>query len=150
VIFLFFNFRKRARCFAGDVGSITIAFVFIFFLLQLIYATHNFLWPLLFLIYGTDAVITIIYRIIRKEDIFKAHRTHLYQYLSNEIGWPHRVVSLLYGGVQILLNIILISALQRQYYVQLLIVVLIFVVGYLLTRVKVVQYVQRMKSVNYR
>jgi UDP-GlcNAc:undecaprenyl-phosphate/decaprenyl-phosphate GlcNAc-1-phosphate transferase len=134
LIFLFFNFRNRARCFAGDVGSVTIAYVLIFFLLQLIWATQNFLWPLFFLVYGTDSIVTIIYRIKRKENIFKAHRTHLFQYLSNELKWPHLTVSLLYGAVQALLNIILILSLKEQLITLPIAVALIFVIFYLLTR----------------
>jgi UDP-GlcNAc:undecaprenyl-phosphate GlcNAc-1-phosphate transferase len=31
VVFNFFNFRKKAKCFAGDVGSVSIAFIIVFF-----------------------------------------------------------------------------------------------------------------------
>lgn len=108
VVFLYFNFREHARCFAGDVGSITIAFVQMFMLLQLIGSTGTFKWVLVFLVYGVDAVVTIVYRIYRKENIFVAHRTHLYQYLANERGISQLVVSLGYGLLQLLINIILI------------------------------------------
>jgi UDP-N-acetylmuramyl pentapeptide phosphotransferase/UDP-N-acetylglucosamine-1-phosphate transferase len=66
IVFLFFNYRKSARCFAGDVGSVTIALVLIFFTTQLIIQTNNFLWPLLFLVYGTDSISTIADRIRKK------------------------------------------------------------------------------------
>lgn len=108
VVFLFFNLRKRARCFAGDVGSITLAFVQLFLLLQLLYATGNYGWILLFLLYGVDTVITIVYRLIRKENIFKAHRLHLFQYFSNELQIPHVWVALLYGVLQLGINILVI------------------------------------------
>jgi len=108
LIFLFFNFRKRAKCFAGDVGSITIAFAQIFFLLQIVHVTNNFYWVLVFLVYGLDAVVTILFRIKRKENIFKPHRTHLYQYLCNELGFSHLTVSLLYGAVQLMINVVLL------------------------------------------
>ena len=114
LVFLFFNFRKRARCFAGDVGSVTIAFVLIFLLLQLIYKTENLLWVILFMVYGTDSVVTIIFRLRRKENIFQPHRTHLYQYLCNELRWPHRLVSALYGMAQLLINSILIFAIVQD------------------------------------
>lgn len=109
-VFLFFNFRKRAMCFAGDVGSVTMAFVLIFLLLQLIYATENLYWVLLFLIYGIDSVITIVYRLKRRENIFQPHRTHLYQHLCNEHKWPHRRASVLYGVAQAMMNMVLIYA----------------------------------------
>jgi len=112
VTFLFFNFRNRARCFAGDIGSVSIAFILIFMLLQLIQATNNFLWPLLFLVYGLDSVVTILYRISRRENIFQPHRTHLFQYFSNELKWPHRLVSILYGLIQLLFNLLLVACLK--------------------------------------
>lgn len=108
VVFLFFNFRKSARCFAGDVGSVTIAFVQIYLLLQLIEKTGNYAWALLFLVFGADSVVTILYRLKNKENIFKPHRTHLYQYLSNELKIPHLWVSTLYGTIQLAVNSIVI------------------------------------------
>jgi UDP-N-acetylmuramyl pentapeptide phosphotransferase/UDP-N-acetylglucosamine-1-phosphate transferase len=113
-VFLIFNFRKRAACFAGDVGSVTIAFLLIFLLLQLIIKANSFFWVMLFLVYGIDSVCTILYRIWRHENIFEAHRQHLYQYLSNEFRWPHRAVALLYGGVQLIVNYIVYFAIKRD------------------------------------
>ena len=113
LVFLFFNLRKQARCFAGDVGSVTIAFVQLFLLLQLIHATANYGWILLFLIYGVDTVVTIIYRLIRRENIFKAHRLHLFQYFSNELGIPHIWVAVLYGMLQLGINIMLLLFLPK-------------------------------------
>lgn len=109
IIFLYFNFRRTAKCFAGDVGSIVLAFAQIFFLLQLIQKTNSLLWAGMFFVFGVDSVFTIIFRIRKKENIFKAHRTHLYQFLSNELKLDHRVVSALYGGVQLMINICLIA-----------------------------------------
>jgi UDP-N-acetylmuramyl pentapeptide phosphotransferase/UDP-N-acetylglucosamine-1-phosphate transferase len=104
VIFLFYNFRKRARCFAGDVGSVTIAFVQVFLVILLIAATGNYSWYLMFLIYGLDTVVTILYRLKNRENIFKAHRSHLFQYLSNELKISHLGVSVLYGTLQLIVN----------------------------------------------
>lgn len=109
-IFLFFNFRRRARCFAGDVGSVTLAFVQLFLLLQLIVTTSSFGWVLLMLVFGVDSVVTILYRLSRKENIFKAHRTHLYQYLTNELRMPHLVIATAYGIIQLLINIVLVKS----------------------------------------
>jgi UDP-N-acetylmuramyl pentapeptide phosphotransferase/UDP-N-acetylglucosamine-1-phosphate transferase len=114
LLFLFFNFRRRARCFAGDVGSVTIAFVLIFMLLQLIQASGNFWWVMIFWVYGVDSVVTIIYRLKSRENIFKPHRKHLYQYLCNEFAWPHRTVSVLYGAVQLGINAVLIYSLSNN------------------------------------
>lgn len=146
LIFLFFNFRKRAVCFAGDVGSITIAFVLIFLLLQLIHFTNNFLWPLFFLVYGTDSIVTILYRIKRGENIFKPHRTHLYQYLSNELNWSHRIVSLVYGGTQLVINWIICYAIPRLNYHQPLAVFLLFIIIYLAIRTAVERRISKLKE----
>jgi UDP-N-acetylmuramyl pentapeptide phosphotransferase/UDP-N-acetylglucosamine-1-phosphate transferase len=113
LVFLFFNFRTKARCFAGDIGSVSLAFLQVFLLLQLIDATGNYGWALLFLVFGVDAVITIVYRIKRKENIFKAHRSHLYQYLSNELKLPHLWVSSAYGILQLVVNILVIHYFQK-------------------------------------
>lgn len=114
LIFLFFNFRQKAKCFAGDVGSVTISFLQIFLLIQLIQTTGNYYWVIMFLVYGIDSSVTIVHRILKKENIFRAHRTHLYQYLSNELKWDHRVVALMYGGIQLILNISCITFLNES------------------------------------
>lgn len=108
LVFNFFNFRKKAKCFAGDVGSVGIAFIIVFFIGQLILATHNFNYILLLLFYGIDAVSTILFRVIRKENIFEAHRSHFYQFLSNEKKIPHLIVAAIYLLVQSIINIILV------------------------------------------
>jgi UDP-GlcNAc:undecaprenyl-phosphate GlcNAc-1-phosphate transferase len=137
LIFLFFNFRKKARCFAGDVGSVTIAFVLIFVLLQLIQTTNNFLWPLLFLVYGTDSVVTIVHRIRRKENIFKAHRSHLYQYMANELGLSHLWISSVYGLVQAVINFGLVIGLTQSNYLLIGGITMLFLIAYFLVREKV-------------
>jgi len=114
VVFLYFNFRKKAKCFAGDVGSITLAFVQVFLLLQLIQKTGSFFWAGMFLIFGIDSVVTIGYRIKRRENIFKPHRTHLYQFLSNELRRDHRLVSCIYGIAQLLFNVVLIYSIKTR------------------------------------
>lgn len=108
LVFNFFNFRTRAKCFAGDVGSVSIAFIIIFLLGQLIIVTENFNYILLLLLYGLDAVITIIFRLIRKENIFKAHRSHFYQFLANEKKISHLVISAIYFFIQLGINCLLI------------------------------------------
>jgi UDP-GlcNAc:undecaprenyl-phosphate GlcNAc-1-phosphate transferase len=109
LVFNFFNFRTKAKCFAGDVGSVSLAFIIIFFLLQLFIKTWNLGYLMLLLLYGLDAITTIIFRLIRKENILKAHRSHLYQYLANEKKLPHVLVASLYVLVQTLINIVWIS-----------------------------------------
>ena len=108
VVFLFFNFRKRAKCFAGDVGSVAIAFWIVTLLLLLIIKTENLIWFGFLMVYGVDAVMTILHRIRLKQDIMEAHRMHFYQVLANEKKMPHRLVSLIYFTLQLLCSALII------------------------------------------
>ena len=101
VVFLLFNFRKRAKCFAGDVGAVSIAFWIVTLLLLLIIKTNNLIWLGFLMVYGVDAVMTILHRIYLKENIMEAHRLHFYQILANEKKVPHRAVSVIYFAVQL-------------------------------------------------
>ena len=100
VVFNFFNFRKRAKCFAGDVGSVCIAFVLLFFIGKLVIRTEDFSWIILLVVYGVDSVLTIIHRLMLHENIGLPHRKHMYQLMANELKMPHVAVSLLYMLVQ--------------------------------------------------
>ena len=101
LVFLFFNFRKKAKCFAGDVGSITIAFWIIFLLFRLILATGNYTYILFLAVYGVDSILTIVHRLKLRQNIFDAHRLHFYQILANDRKWPQLVVSSVYGILQL-------------------------------------------------
>ncbi|HRH49727.1 MAG TPA: glycosyltransferase family 4 protein [Panacibacter sp.] len=109
VVFLFFNFRKKAVCFAGDVGSVTLALWVVFILLSLSLKTHNWNYVLFLSVYGTDSVLTILHRFLRSENIFKPHRLHLYQLLANEQKIPHLMVTCIYCFIQVAINILIIS-----------------------------------------
>ncbi|RYY06409.1 MAG: glycosyltransferase family 4 protein [Sphingobacteriaceae bacterium] len=115
LVFNFFNFRVKAKCFAGDVGSVSLAFIIVFFLLLLITKTENISYILLLLVYGLDAITTIIFRLIRKENIFKAHRSHFYQYLANERKLSHLSVSGIYMLFQGLINLFFLSLFTVSY-----------------------------------
>jgi len=99
-VFNFFNFRKKARCFAGDVGSVSIAFIILFLLGKLIVQTGDITYIIILLVYGVDSILTIAHRLMLKENIFKAHRKHMYQIMSNELHIPQIYVSLIYMAVQ--------------------------------------------------
>lgn len=109
LVFNLFNFRTKAKCFAGDVGSVSIAFIIVFFIGQLILTTQNLSYILLLLVYGTDTAFTVLFRKIRGENIFEAHRSHFYQYLSNQLKLSHILVSCIYIFVQLLINLLLIK-----------------------------------------
>jgi len=108
VVFLFFNFRKQAKCFAGDVGSVSIAFWVVTLLLILIITTQNLIWIGFLLVYGVDTLCTILHRIYLKQNIMEAHRLHFYQILANERGIQHRVVSIIYFIVQLICSLLII------------------------------------------
>lgn len=101
LVFLFFNFRTRAKCFAGDVGSITIAFWIVWLLLALMLKTTNYSYILFLAVYGVDSILTIIHRLWLKQNIFEAHRLHFYQLLANELKISHRLVATGYGVLQL-------------------------------------------------
>lgn len=113
VVFLFFNYRKKAKCFAGDVGSIAIAFWVIYLVLKLILITNSVIWLLFLAVYGVDAICTILHRLYLKQNIFEAHRLHLYQVLSNEYKIQHRLVSLYYALAQIVISVLVIYFYQK-------------------------------------
>ena len=102
LVFNFFNFRKHAKCFAGDVGSVSIAFIVLFLIGKLIIKTEDFSWIILLVVYGVDSVLTIIHRLMLHENIGLPHRKHLYQIMANELKVPHVVVSSVYMIVQAL------------------------------------------------
>ena len=107
IVFSIFNFRPKgkAKCFAGDVGSIGIAFIILFALGRLMLATTDVTYIVFFLVYGIDGSLTIFHRIMLHENLGQAHRKHAYQLMANELGMSHVVVSLLYMGMQLAVSL---------------------------------------------
>ena len=114
IVFLFFNFRNRAKCFAGDVGSMAISFWIVTLLLQLIITSGSFVWILFLAVYGTDSVCTILHRIYLKQNIFKPHRMHFYQILTNERKISHLTVSVFYALAQLIVCFITIYVFETK------------------------------------
>jgi UDP-GlcNAc:undecaprenyl-phosphate GlcNAc-1-phosphate transferase len=114
LIFSYFNARKRAKAFAGDVGSVSMAFLLVWMLISLILKTGNIEYILFFSIYILDTLFTLFFRILRRENIFQAHRLHLYQLLSNELKRPHIQVSLLYAISQTIVNLIVVLLIRYK------------------------------------
>ena len=115
LVFCFFNFRKKAKCFAGDVGSVSIAFIILFLIGKLIIQTEDFSWIILLVVYGVDSVLTIIHRLMLHENIGLPHRKHMYQLMANELKMPHVIVSLIYMAVQAIVIIGYIECLEHGY-----------------------------------
>jgi len=130
LVFCFFNFRKKAKCFAGDVGSITIAFILLFVLGKLILQTGDFSYIIFLAVYGADSVLTICHRIQLHENLGEAHRKHAYQLMANELKMPHVEISLIYMALQTAISFGLILS-PVNHYVYLGIVIMILLVAYL-------------------
>ena len=107
LVFSIFNFRPKgkAKCFAGDVGSIGIAFIILFALGRLMLATKDVTWIVLFLVYGIDGSLTIFHRIMLHENLGQAHRKHAYQLMANELKMSHVTVSCIYMVLQLIISL---------------------------------------------
>ena len=107
LVFCIFNFRPKgkAKCFAGDVGSIGIAFIMLFAIGKLILATGDITWLIFLLVYGVDGCCTIIHRIMLHENLGEAHRKHAFQLMANELKMGHVTVSLIYMGLQLAVSL---------------------------------------------
>lgn len=107
LVFCIFNFRPKgkAKCFAGDVGSIGIAFIMLFALGKLIVQTGDLTYLVFLLIYGVDGVLTICHRIMLHENLGQAHRKHAYHLMANELKIGHVKISLLYMTLQLIVSL---------------------------------------------
>ena len=107
IVFSIFNFRPKgkAKCFAGDVGSIGIAFIILFALGRLMLATKDVTYIVFFLVYGIDGSLTIFHRIMLHENLGQAHRKHAYQLMANELKMSHVTVSLIYMVLQLVISL---------------------------------------------
>ena len=107
LVFSYFNFRpkNKAKCFAGDVGSVGIAFILLFLIGSLIMKTGDITWLVFLIVYGVDGCCTIVHRIMLHEHLGEAHRKHAYQIMANELGMSHVVVSLIYMGIQLVISL---------------------------------------------
>ena len=107
LVFCVFNFRERgqAKCFAGDVGSVGMAFILLFAIGQLVMKTGDVTWLIFLLVYGVDGCLTIVHRILLHENLGQAHRKHVYQLMANELKMSHVKVSLIYMILQLMVSL---------------------------------------------
>lgn len=107
LVFCIFNFRPKgkAKCFAGDVGSIAIAFIMLFAIGRLVVMTGDVTYLIFLLVYGVDGCLTICHRILLHENLGEAHRKHAYQLMANELKMNHVTVSLLYMAMQLAVSL---------------------------------------------
>jgi UDP-N-acetylmuramyl pentapeptide phosphotransferase/UDP-N-acetylglucosamine-1-phosphate transferase len=133
IIFLFFNFRKKAVCFAGDVGSLTIAFWIVSLLLILLIKSKTIIWLNFLAIYGIDSILTILHRLYLRQNIFQAHRLHFYQILANECRIDHRIVSSGYALLQLALSAVVIMLWDKMNFFVLTAIILVpLILAYML------------------
>ena len=141
IVFSIFNFRPKgkAKCFAGDVGSIGIAFIILFALGRLMLATKDVTWIVFFLVYGIDGSLTIFHRIMLHENLGQAHRKHAYQLMANELKTSHVVVSLLYMAIQLVVSlgfIYLCPNTVLAHWIYLVVAGIVLAVAYVLFKMK--------------
>ena len=107
LVFCLFNFRPKgkAKCFAGDVGSIAIAFIMLFAIGKLVVMTQDVTYLIFLLVYGVDGCLTICHRILLHENLGEAHRKHAYQLMANELKIGHVKVALLYMTMQLVVSL---------------------------------------------
>ena len=141
LVFSIFNFRPKgkAKCFAGDVGSIGIAFIILFALGRLMLATKDVTYIVFFLVYGIDGSLTIFHRIMLHENLGQAHRKHAYQLMANELKMSHVVVSLLYMAIQLVISlgfIYLCPNTVLAHWIYLVVAGIVLAVAYVLFKMK--------------
>ena len=99
--FLFFNLPP-AKIFLGDVGSGFIGFTTA--VISLVVAKNEPLvaWAMIILlaVFVTDATVTLLRRLLSREHVYVAHRTHAYQHLSKKLN-RHLPVSLGVGAINL-------------------------------------------------
>ena len=144
VVFCFFNFRPRgkAKCFAGDVGSLGVAFILLFLIGCRVMQTGDVTYLVFLVVYGVDGVLTIWHRIMLHENLGKAHRKHAYQLMANELKMSHITVSLFYACLQLVISLIFIYLVPNT-----ILAHCVFIIGVLL--VLLIAYVLFMKKYYY-
>ena len=138
-VFSFFNFRTKAKCFAGDVGSIGMALLLVFCIGRLMIVTGDVTWIVLYLLYGVDGVLTICHRIMLHENLGQAHRKHVFQLMANELKMKHVVVSGTYMVLQLIVSLVAIYVIPETYvahWIYLVSTAVVFAIAYILFKMK--------------
>lgn len=141
LVFCIFNFRPKgkSKCFAGDVGSIGIAFIILFVLGSVIIKTGDVTYLLLLIVYGVDACLTICHRILLHENLGEAHRKHVYQIMANELKIGHMKVTSLYMLLQLAISLAFIYLIPNTvlaHWIYLLAILAVLAVAYVLFKKK--------------
>lgn len=134
IIFGFYNFRKRAVCFSGDVGSIVMGFMILYLIVELIWTRSDATYIVFLIVYGIDTVFTIIQRLFMGENIFMPHRHHLYQVFANQWGISHYKIALGYSLSQLAINIVYFTIPQDLKWTYVISVVLLLSTIYFISK----------------
>ena len=113
VYLAFYKFNKSpSKVFLGDVGSITSGYLIGFIILSC-FLTSKIILPLLIInmYYILDSTITLLIRLLKKENIFQAHSKHFYQKVIRK-GYPHSHVIKWVFILNLILLILSISSLE--------------------------------------
>lgn len=137
LVFCIFNFRPKgkAKCFAGDVGSIGIAFIILFILGTIIFKTGDITYLMFLVVYGIDACLTIVHRVLLHENLGEAHRKHAYQLMANELKIGHVKVTSLYMALQLAISLVFIYVIPDTvlaHWIYLIAVVVVLALAYVL------------------
>lgn len=125
IAFCCFNFSTPERCYCGDTGSISIGYFAAFLILcyaSLSPVSGNVPQPpmlidgldltaiIFVIVYLIDSSFTLTKRILRRENIFTAHRCHIYQRLAFEAGVPHMRIAIGYAATQAAISVAYVIA----------------------------------------
>ncbi|MCR5424805.1 MAG: UDP-GlcNAc--UDP-phosphate GlcNAc-1-phosphate transferase [Bacteroidales bacterium] len=132
LVFGFFNFRTKARCFSGDVGSISMGLIILFLLVRYVQSVPgsgiNVSRLCLIIVFLADGGLTIAKRFLSGRNILAAHREHAYETMVNDLKMPHLYVSAGYALLQLIINVGYIMVSDKNLYT--LIVAFMLVVAY--------------------
>lgn len=96
----------RAKVFMGDIGSVFLGSVFAGFIFLTTKSFLDFVCMTSFLFpFYADELMTMSVRLKDKENLFRPHRKHFYQFLANEMGIDHWKISVGYGIVQLIIGL---------------------------------------------
>ncbi len=139
LIFGFYNFRTKAILFAGDVGSVSLGIICVFYVLFLILHNHDIIYLAMLAVYGVESGLTIFYRLIKGQNIFQAHRMHLFQDLVHATKLPHLTVSFLYTIVQVIINFGMFICIKQGYqgYIYLSYVLILLIGTYIILKYQI-------------
>lgn len=132
LVFAFFNFRTKARCFSGDVGSISMGLIILFLIVRYVQALpdngENVSRLCFIIVFLADGGLTIAKRFLSGRNILAAHREHAYETMVNDLKVPHLYVSGGYALLQLIINVGYIMVADKNLYT--LVVAFLLIVAY--------------------